>query len=416
MVFPCLLSTLLLRLNPLVGRLTSSKHSVPLLLQTTLLVILLLNVTTVWARALEEVPKFATNEKADRFQRIYSSRTAVEPARDPCNGRPSPPPIPNSLSRPPTLFFLHIPKTAGTLVYNVVLQYANKTKGLPCQFLFDGNRYTLHKYEPSFKTSHHFSLNSIEEKGFRAWKENDVKQKEMLYKRGACRSLRGHVTYALRDEIDSPVVSMTVLRDPLERFMSMFEFALMMVKTRPNTSGWDSWMSGASVQRELTNASSILNRGFYDDDGNWMEKDNVGFSFHFYGVLHQLSGIQPIFRGVGEPKAFRIINAKEMAEKAKNNLCSTHILGSQKNISRALDTLFEYMVPYARWTNREKNETRHSHANQNSHKRRSQLAENLPLSTRREIERRLKHEIEVYRFAENVIAYRQWLRSMKQAS
>lgn len=406
---------MLLRFNSPGECLTSSKR-VQRLFKTSLLAILLLHVSTSSGYVPEEAVKFARNEKADRLQRRYSSRTAIASTRDPCNGRPSPRPIPNNPPRPPTLFFLHIPKTAGTLVYNVVLQYAKKTKGLPCQFLFDGNRYSFQKYEPSFKTSHHFPLNSIEEKGFRAWEESDVKQKEVLYKRGACRSLRGHVTYVLRDEIDTPVISMTLLRDPLERFLSMFEFALMLVKTRPQSSGWDSWMSGASVQHELTNASSILNRGFYDDDGNWIEKDNVGFSFHFYGVLHQLSGILPIFRGVKEPKAFRMINSKDMAEKAKDNICSTHILGSQKNVSAALDTFFEYMRPYARWSNHEKNEARNSHANKNSHKRKSQLAENLPLPTRREIERRLKHEIEVYRFAENVIAYRQWVRSKKRTT
>ncbi|KAI0565220.1 Sulfotransferase [Gracilaria domingensis] len=342
------------------------------------------------------------------------SHRTIDPSRDPCVGRPTPVPVPTNLSRPPSLFFLHIPKTAGTLVYNIAIQYANKTKGLACQFLFDGNRYSYDQYQPSFTPVPESATKSLEGQALQAWKDKDMVLKTDLYKQGACRSIRGHVTYSLRDVIKKPVASMTVMRHPLERLVSMFEFALMMIETQPNKSGWDSWLSGVTLEHELANASSILNRGFYDQNGEWIAKDNIGFSFHFYGVLHQLSGMQPVFRDVGKPKSFRISNAKEMAEKAKDNLCSTHILGVQNNMNATLDVIFDYLHPYARWSSEEKETAKHTIVNRNNHKRGSHITDYVPRSALRELERRLGHEIEVYHFAEAIFAHRQWLRDSKQ--
>ncbi|CAN8076890.1 unnamed protein product [Agarophyton chilense] len=345
---------------------------------------------------------------------VHSSRQNADPSIDPCLGRPTPVPIPGNLSRPPSLFFLHIPKTAGTLVYNIAIQYANKTKGLACQFLFDGNRYSCSQYQPSFSPVPKPATNSLEGDAVKAWDNKNMGAKENLYKLGACRSIRGHVTYSLRDVIQRPVVSMTIMRHPIERLVSMFEFALMMIETQPNSSGWDSWLSGVPLEHELANSSSLLNRGFYDENGEWVGKDNIGFSFHFYGVLHQLSGVQPIFRDVGKPKSFRMGNAKEMAEKAKDNLCSTHILGVQNNMSATVDTIFEYMRPYARWNSREKENAKHAVVNRNNRKRRSHNRDYIPVSAIRELERRLGHEIEVFHFAEAIVAHRQWLKDNRQ--
>lgn len=344
-----------------------------------------------------------TSSTVDREQLSH----AVEPKpTDPCHGRPSPPPI-HAHMKPPSLYFLHIPKTAGTMMHNLVIQYANKTKGLACQFLFDGNRLGPEHFSMSIRPPPTFPGGSIEQQAVIAEKSRDHKTKGELYRKGACRAVRGHVTYRQRDAIEAPLISFTVVRDPLERFVSMYEFVLMMIRTRPGATGWDRWLSGAPLHDEFANASSIVNQGFYDATGEWIAKNNIGFSFHFYGVLHQLSGIDPVFEGVGDPSAFRIANAEQMAEKAKNNICGTHILGSQGDMNRTLDTFFNTLEPFASWTESERlNYKKASPINRNHQRKSRDVDEHLPGETRTELEKRLHYEIEVYRFAQDVIEYR----------
>lgn len=291
-------------------------------------------------------------------------------------------------------------------MYQLVLQYANKTNGLACQFLYDGNRFGIEHYELSVQPPPPFPNGSIEAKAVFATQAQEYTVKADLYRRGACRAVRGHVTYRQRDSIQSPLISLTVVRNPVERFVSMYEFVLMMVKTRPGQTGWDRWLSGGPLHEEFTNASSIVNQGFYDKAGRWIARNNVGFSFHFYGVLHQLSGIDPIFEGVGDPSGFGITNAKEMAEKAKDNICGTHILGSQGNMNETLDRFFQVLEPYAKWTKLEQQRLKDSSVNRNPLRKSRDVDHHLVGTTRKELERRLHHEMEVFKFAEEVIKYR----------
>lgn len=336
----------------------------------------------------------------------------MEAGLDPCKGRARPPLVNASAAQPPTLYFLHIPKTAGTLMYQIVLQYAKKTRGLPCQFLFDGNRWEVEEFGMSLLPPPDFPPSSKEYEAVSAYKRRDKKAKSRLYRSGVCRIVRGHVTYRQRDAIQAPVISFTVVRNPLERFVSMYEFVRMMVDSRPGVTGWDQWVSGASLESELKNASSIFNKGFYDKNGRWLGENNIGFSFHFYGVLHQLSGINPVFSGVGDPSSFTIENAYEMAEKAKDNLCTTHVLGSQDNVPETLNNLFTELSPYAEWTPRQQAMLKSAVSNRNRARKSRDIAYHLSPGARQELERRLLYEIEVYEFAKRIIQFRKRQREM----
>lgn len=291
-------------------------------------------------------------------------------------------------------------------MYQLVLQYANKTNGLACQFLYDGNRWGIHEYQIAPNPPPYFPDNSISSRAVQAFYDKNSIEKAYLYKQGACRAVRGHVTYTQRDELQAPQVSLTVLRHPIERFISMYEFVHMMVRTRPGTSGWDQWLDERPLEDELRNASSIVNLGFYDESGEWIAKGNVGFSFHFYGVLHQLSGLTPRFEGVGDPQRFGIANARAMAEKAKDNICSTHILGLQSDVPFTLDTFFEVMEPFAQWSHYEQDRAKRMSTNVNLQRSSQNVRDYLSDNAYAVLEKRLKEEIEVYEFAERVIEYR----------
>lgn len=343
------------------------------------------------------------NSIADR-DADQSTAASTSHTSDPCHGRPKPVLIPKS-SRPPSLYFLHIPKTAGTLLYHLVLQYANRTSGLACQFLFDGNRFGHEEYQMSVMPPPNFPPSTVEKEAVDAFLQKNRTRKGILYKQGACRTVRGHVTYQQRDAISIPVISVTVLRHPLERYVSMFEFAWMMVKTGGGT-GWRQWLSGRSLEEELSNSTSLFHRGFYDEQGKWLAVNSIGNAFFFYGVLHQLSGINPRFEGVGDISKFRIANAKEMAEKAKDNICSTHILGDQDNIPDSMELFFQTLKPYATWTELERTRAKSSSSNKNRHRTSRNLEDHLSPAHRSLLEKRLHEELEVYNFAQSVIAYR----------
>lgn len=291
-------------------------------------------------------------------------------------------------------------------MYHLVLQYANKTNGLPCQFLYDGNRWGIEDYQVDIKSVPSFAHDELAMRTVHAFEEHNRTEKARLYKHGACRAVRGHVTYTHRDELDAPQISLTVLRHPIERFVSMYEFVHMMVRDRPGKSGWDHWLNNHSLEHEFSNSSSIVNLGFYDASGQWIAVKNIGFSFHFYGVLHQLSGMTPIFEGVSDPQRFRIANAPEMAEKAKDNICSTHILGSQNDVPHTLDTFFKVLEPYAQWSDDEKEKWKGVTTNANKQRSSQDVRDYLSETAYVMLEGRLKEEIEVYKFAERVIEYR----------
>lgn len=291
-------------------------------------------------------------------------------------------------------------------MYHLVLQYANRTDGLACQFLYDGNRFGIQDFQVDVKSAPPFSHNPLAARAVSAFREHDFNEKAQLYKQGACRAVRGHVTYAQRDQLEAPQISLTVVRHPIDRFVSMYEFVHMMVRDRPGKSGWDHWLNGRALDDEIANETSIMNRGFYDVLGRWIAEYNIGFSFHFYGVLHQLSGMTPKFEGVGDPQRFRIANAREMAEKAKDNICSTHILGSQSDVPHTLDTFFKALKPYAHWSDDEKKRWKGVVTNANVHKSNQNVRDYMSEAAYEMLEGRLKEEIEVFEFAERVIEYR----------
>lgn len=324
-------------------------------------------------------------------------------SQNPCSGRPTPAVLPAS-SRPPSLYFLHIPKTAGTLMYHLVMQFANRTNGLACQFLYDGNRFGTEAFQMSIIPPPVFAEGTIERQAVDAFRARRLIDKKDLYEKGACRTVRGHVTYMQRDAIKAPVISLTVVRHPIERFLSMYHFAMMMVRSRPNQSGWDNLITG-NLENDYANASSLVHKGFYDTQGNWLARDNVGFSFHFYGVLHQLSGITPVFGGVGDPETFHIANAEELVEKSKDNICGTHILGSQSDVKASLDLFFKFLEPYATWSDLEKKRAKSISINKN-HFKKGSVDDLIPSSIKPQIERRFQHEMKVYLFAQKVIEYR----------
>lgn len=334
--------------------------------------------------------------------------------QNPCHNRPTPKPIPFNTSTPPTVFFLHIPKTGGTLLHLMLIRYAQRTNGLPCQFLADGNSVTTAHFDMSVKPPPQYPRHSVEALAVHAYETRNYTLKEKLYRRGACRSVRGHVTYAQRDPIDTPTLSVTVLRDPLDRFISMFEFVLMMMRTQKKVIGWENWLSksnSTNLETELLNKSSILNTPFYDDEGQWIHASYKRLSFHFYGVLHQLSGVTPRFEYPNNPRRFRIANAKYMAEVAKNNICSTHILGLQRNMTQMVSQLKRELKPYINWDQSNDPFTQgNTHVNRNAQRKSRQIEPHGFLPWHREIQRRLEHEIDVYNFASRVVAYRQSLR------
>lgn len=348
---------------------------------------------------------FQTNERTSNYDASLLIQDE-ESIQDPCEGRPQPAEILNRRLDPPSIYFLHIPKTAGTLVYSLLLRYANRTNGLSCQFLYDGNRFLPEDFQMGVKPPPVFPPGSMEAQAVEAYTQRDRPKKSNLYKNGVCRIVRGHVTYWQRDFIQKPVISLTILRDPVERFVSMYEFVVSMMRSRPGATGWDEWFSGGPLEDEFRNASSLVNHGFYDDQGRWLARKNVGFSFHFYGVLHQLSGLIPRFEGVRTTDRFRISNAAMLAEKAKDNICSTHILGLQSDMTQALDDIFEAMAPFSDWTEQEQSHVKRSVVNRNTRRKSRDISDHLPSHLQAELKKRLEHEIQVYEFAKKVIQYR----------
>ena len=302
------------------------------------------------------------------------------------------------------MFFVHIPKTAGTLLFRLLLLYASRTHGIACQYVSDGNRLPTHDFRQF--GSDVFPVGSDERRLSDALNASDIAEKAHLFSRGVCRVVRGHVTYAQHDAITAPTLSITVMRQPLARFVSMYEFVKSMVRDRPGKTGWDDWVTAHSLAAEFANSTSLFHRAFYDDTGHWLAADNVGFSFHFYGVLHQLSGVIPRFEGVGDPYHFNITNAGEMAERAMDNLCKTHVLGLQEDMPGTLSTWFDAIEPWVNFSKDERKRFGGLSLNRTPGRVSRNVDDHLPLRIRQELERRLEQEIKVYEFAKQLVKYR----------
>ncbi|PXF49701.1 hypothetical protein BWQ96_00353 [Gracilariopsis chorda] len=316
-------------------------------------------------------------------------------------------PFPQPPTRPPSVFFLHIPKTAGTLLFSLLQRFAVKSRGLTCSYAFDGNRNPFHHFavaNPPQNTT--FEHDSLQHRLLTAYKTRDFKQRATLYAQGACRVVRGHVTASMLAPFETPPYIVTIMRDPLARFVSMYEFARTMMKSRPVVTGWDPWLQADSLLDELNNASSLFHRGFYDEFGEWRAKKNVGFSFHFYGVLHQLSGMTPRFEHEGDKDRFRIVNADVMAETAKRQLCATHLVGLQHQVQDVLDTVMDVTEPFAQWTPAERSQYLKSVVNKTPGRKSRKVEDHLDAHWQRVISERLRHEIDVYEFAVRLVEYR----------
>ena len=332
-------------------------------------------------------------------------------SQDPCAGRAGSETVGKALGDgPPSVFFLHVPKTAGTLLFSLLMEYAKRTFGVACSILIDGGVARGEMYQVDHDTLMHkrsFPQGSNEAELISAFLAKNNPYKKRLFERGACRIIRGHFTFGLYEEIGSenkPLL-VSIMRDPIERFVSMYEFVRSMVKDRPGVTGWDGWLQ-KSLSEELGNGTSILNRGFYDERGNWLRAGNVGFSFHFYGVLHQLSGMKPRFIGVGNPLLFDVQNGEEMVEKAKENLCRVHVLGLQEDMNTTLEFLFDYVQPFAKWNRDELRSMFQLKRNLNTKRESRDVSFHLPDAVLKELQKRLRFEIEVYEFAKRLFAYR----------
>lgn len=315
----------------------------------------------------------------------------------PCEGYMSPSVIEED-NGPPSIFFLHIPKTAGTLLYSLLVKYATRSNGLACNYAFDGNRFPAHHVylanaPPADATVEEARMLSAMESG-------DKEGMREEYRKGVCRINRGHVTVSMADGYDRQPLMVTVLRDPVKRVESMWAFVQSMMKDRPGKTGWEKVLTGDSLEMELSNASSVLYQGFYDADGVWRGRDNVGFTFHFWGVLHQLSGMTPRFEGEGDIERFGIANAAEMKEEAKKRICGMHLIGTQENVGDVVNEVLRVTGKWVDWNEREKQSEEHR-VNRTPNKEKQQLGK-----MRRVVERILKEEIEVYEFAKSVVEWR----------
>lgn len=358
--------------------------------------------------ALSWLPTLLRGSSAYFRHSVPLTASVPTPPPNPCHNRPSPPPL--RTSPLPTLFFLHLPKTAGTLMYRVAIQYANRTNGIACSYSTDGDRYPP-EYFSQAPVPAAFATGSVPDRVSAAIKARNYPLKARLLAAGGCRTLRGHVTVKTADAIQTPVLSVTIVRDPLARFVSMYEFVVAMVRRRPVVTGWDPWLGGSrSLAAEFANSSSIFHRAFVDDAGQWIARQNIAFSFHFYGILHQLSGLSPRFEGVQDPYHFRMRNDAEMADAAKDNLCATHIVGSQEDMEETWKEFFDKIKPFASWTDQEKRVIHLASVNRTPGRVSRNVDDHLPQRIREELERRLEKEIEVVDFARQIIEYRKWER------
>ncbi|PXF45217.1 hypothetical protein BWQ96_05047 [Gracilariopsis chorda] len=171
------------------------------------------------------------------------------------------------------------------------------------------------------------------------------------------------------------------------------------MKSRPIATGWDPWLQADSLVDELNNPSSLFHRGFYDPYGQWREKRNEGFSFHFYGVLQQLSGITPRFEHEGGKDRFRIANAHVMAHAAKRQLCATHVVGLHYQVAHALDSVMNVTESFAHWTPAERSRYLRIVLNKTPGRSSRNVEDHLDAHWQRVISERLRHEIDVYGFA-----------------
>lgn len=338
---------------------------------------------------------------------------------DPCAGRGAPASVAPS-ARPPTVLFVHVPKTGGTLVSQVVAQYARRTNGSACAYRHDGERRPAHAFDVDVLAGAmsdcagcggvvgngvEGSVVGMEERLRCAICKRDFVAKGELLRRGACRTLRGHVTFGRRAAVGGDVVMLTVLREPVERFVSMYNFGRVVVSSGRG-GGWEGWLTASTLAEEWRNGSSILHRPFYDADGRWQSWGNEWLSFFFYGGLHQLSGLTPTFSTSRNGSSLSMTNAGALAEAAMTNLCHAHVVGLQARMPDFLQGVFRALSPWAVWAVGERHAFERTVVNHTPW-RLGSMREYLPRDLEKALTRRLHDEIRVYEFAERLVRFRQ---------
>lgn len=223
--------------------------------------------------------------------------------------------------------------------------------------------------------------------------------------------MHGHVPYTLTHSFQAPVFTILLLRHPLARFVSMYEFARAQMPFRPH---WAVWLSARdSLAGEFANSSSIVHQPFVDGGGRW---SHVGgeLAFAFYGSLYQISGVVPRFVGVGDPYHFGMENGEEMRESAMDNVCRSHVVGVQEDMQGFWTAFWGRLGRWCRWTDDERSVVEGVEVNKTPGRLSRNVDDHLPVRIRQELERRLNDELRVYEFARSVAAYRRALREAER--
>lgn len=324
---------------------------------------------------------------------------------NPCASRGTP--LALAASRPPTLFFPHIPKTAGTTVHKLLREYSNRTNGVACWYKHVGDKRGMETYDGWGEVN---ARDGVAGTTLSAIEAGDAMLKRRMLIQGGCRSLHGYVTWETGEVVEKGVLSIVLVREPLARFVSMYEYGRA---TMGEHAGWEAWLtSRESLAGEFSNSSSIVHRGFVDESGRWGGGGGDELAFGFYGALYQLSGVVPRFEGVGDPYHFGWGNGEEMKERAKEHVCRSHVVGVQEDMREFWRAFFGRVGKWVEWSEDERRVMEGVEENRTPGRVSRNVDDHLPERIREELERRLKDEKEVVQFVREVARYRRAMREL----
>lgn len=326
---------------------------------------------------------------------------------DPCTGLAHPQVL-SASDPPPTVFFVHVPKCAGSTMTQLVRAFAKNTNGLSCVYLRDGESILAHAFssdgwvanESDFES---MGTSSVPYRMAAAIRTSDRVAKLQLLAAGGCRTLRGHCTIARLKHIGTPVLLVTSLRDPIERFISMYDF---IKKTQMTSAAWSKWLSAPTLNDEFLNASSLLNQPFFENGTHWVARHAQWLSFFFYGTLHQLSGMYPAFTGAGDINRFGMLNAEHMADTAIANLCKMHVLAFQDDTDGAARSFIDATHPWANYSQATRRHLVSVWSNRTPNATSRYPEQVLSPAVLALLRNRLFHEYRVFNFAKRLYRYR----------
>lgn len=236
--------------------------------------------------------------------------------------------------------------------------------------------------------------------------KEDTHMKRRLLTQGGCRSLYGYVTWMTSKVIEKGAMNIVLVREPLARFVSMYEYARA---TMTQHAGWEAWLaSRESLAGEFANSSSIVHRGFVDEGGRWIVGGDLAFGF--YGALYQLSGVLPRFEGVGDPYHFGWANGEEMKEVAMDHVCQSHVVGVQEDMPEFWRGFFGRAGKWVEWSEDERMVMERVEVNRTPGRVSRNVDDHLPERIKEELKKRLRDEIEVVEFVRKVVQYRKAMR------